>query len=66
MNSYELENPGIADSSVCFASVIEHEIRDGSRALVLAHRGELLTPYQRSQCLKAIFGLAEAFCNISK
>lgn len=29
--------------TVVFSSVIQHEIQDGSRALVLAHRGELLT-----------------------
>ena len=28
--------------TIAFASVIEHEIKDGSRALVMAHRGELL------------------------
>lgn len=29
--------------TVVFSSIIQHEIQDGSRALVLAHRGELLT-----------------------
>ena len=32
----------------------------------LADRLSTLTPYQRSQCLKAIHSLTEAFCNISK
>ena len=29
--------------TVVFSSIIDHRIQDGSRALVMAHRGELLT-----------------------
>ncbi len=28
--------------TVCFASVVRERVRNGSRALVMAHRGELL------------------------
>ena len=44
--------------TICFASVIEHEIRDGSRALVLAHRGELLT--QAADKLRDACGIESA------
>ncbi len=45
--------------TVVFSSVIEHEIRDGSRALVMAHRGELLT--QAADKLKAACGIDSVF-----
>ena len=41
--------------TIAFASIIEHEIQDGSRALVMAHRGELLT--QAADKLKAACGI---------
>ena len=44
--------------TICFASVIEHEIQDGSRALVLAHRGELLT--QAADKLRDACGIESA------
>ncbi len=44
--------------TICFASVIEHEIQDGSRALVLAHRGELLT--QAAEKLRDACGIESA------
>ena len=44
--------------TICFASVIEHEIQDGSRALVLAHLGELLT--QAADKLRDACGIESA------
>lgn len=41
--------------TICFASIIENEIQDGSRALIMAHRGELLT--QAADKLKAACGI---------
>ena len=41
--------------TVVFSSVIEHEVMDGSRALVLAHRGELLA--QAADKLRAACGI---------
>ncbi len=41
--------------TIAFAAVIQHEIQDGSRALVLAHRGELLT--QAADKLKDACGI---------
>lgn len=44
--------------TVVFASVVQNEIKDGSRALVLAHRGELLT--QAADKLKAACSIDSA------
>ncbi|MBO5543711.1 MAG: DEAD/DEAH box helicase family protein, partial [Oscillospiraceae bacterium] len=44
--------------TICFASVIEQAIQDGSRALVLAHRGELLT--QAAEKLRDACGIESA------
>lgn len=41
--------------TVVFSSVVEHEIQDSSRALIMAHRGELLT--QAADKLKAACGI---------
>lgn len=41
--------------TIVFSSVIQNEIQDGSRALVLAHRGELLT--QAADKLRAACGI---------
>ncbi len=47
--------PTAAGKTVTFSSIIEHEIQDSSRALVLAHRGELLT--QAADKLRAACGI---------
>mgnify|MGYP002516379890 CR=1 FL=1 len=44
--------------TICFSKVIEDSIKDGSRALVLAHRTELLT--QAAEKLKKVSGLDSA------
>lgn len=41
--------------TICFASVIEQSIQDGSRALVMAHRGELLQ--QAADKLRDVCGI---------
>lgn len=44
--------------TIAFASIIDNRIQDGSRALVMAHRGELLT--QAADKLKAACGIDSA------
>ena len=57
-NKTLLTLPTGCGKTVIFAKVIEHEIENGSKALVLAHRGELLT--QASDKIKAVCGIDSA------
>lgn len=50
--------PTATGKTVVFSSVIDSRIKDGSRALVMAHRGELLT--QAADKLRAVCGIESA------
>ncbi len=45
--------------TVCFASVIQERVRGGGRALIMAHRGELLD--QAADKVKRVTGLDCAY-----
>ena len=44
--------------TVVFSSVVEHQVRNGDRALIMAHRGELLD--QAADKLRKVCGIESA------